>query len=285
MEERKDYPFRAWHSASRQMFFVTTISFVKEQIFGKSTTGINIIVDQLKNFVLMEWAGVYDKNNKAIYEGDLVWNETLGSWGLIVYEPSMFVVKYPGNVNIIITGPRIFDTHKRDLEIRGNMFQNADLLGGGDNVENQDQTQTPAPEAPAETPAPAEAPASDPAAPEAMPPEGEAPAPEATPAEETPPAPAEEAPVDPAPAPAEETPAEAPAPEAPPEDPLDAVRGNIHAALVALRARRDEVQGTFGGRELSHAITLLEDVGMWVNRSAFADEPYDPRQKMKKADE
>lgn len=267
--ETKNYPFRAWHKPSSQLFHVTTISFVKEQVFGKSVKGIAIIVDQLKNFILMEWAGVYDKNEKPIYEGDLVWNSTLNTWGLIVYEPSMFVVKYPGNVNIILTGPRVFDVNKRDLEIRGNMFENADLLRGGDNVDNQDPNQNPAPADPA-------APAPEPAAPEAAQSADAtpAPAPEAAPAE----APAPETP----PAPAEATPE--PAPEVP-ADPLDAVRENINAALVALRAERDAKAGTFGGRELSHAITLLEDVGMWVNRSAFANEPYDPRQKLKKADE
>lgn len=62
----------------------------------------------------------------------------------------------------------------------------------------------------------------------------------------------------------------------------DKARVLLDEALQLLREDRSlrEVAKQTGGRELSHAITLIEDGCMNMIRSLFADKPYTPLQRL-----
>jgi uncharacterized phage protein (TIGR01671 family) len=244
---------RAWHPNTKQLYDVTTISFVREILFGKGRKNGVALSDSLENFVIMEWTGVKDKQNVPIFDGDIVINEDYPVYGIVVFEPGLFVIKYPDNVDILLNNPRNIELLKNKIQVLGNVYENLNILRGGEDKMDNQPTTEPAPVVPVE-PVPAVV------------------ADTATPAP---------------------TPAVEPAPVVPTSEPavgadvsdnrVELVRERLNDVLVLLREELESKNRGVGARELATALTYLETGCMWVNRSQFADAPYDPRQKLVKA--
>jgi len=253
---------RAWHPSAKRMYDVTTISFVKEMLWGKCISDNTTIADRLQNFVLMEWTGIKDKKNVPIFDGDIIWNDDYPIYGIVIHEPGLFVIKYPDNVNLLLNNPRGIQEQKLKLEVKGNVYQNLDILKGGEVIKMDNQPAQPV--QPTTEPAPVAPVVAQPATP----------APEPQPAQ-------------PVPAPVQAgtlAQPEATAADKPVQTRIELARERLNDALVLLREELEAKNRGVGARELAHAITLIEDGCMNMNRSQFADIPYDPRLKLKKAE-
>lgn len=81
-----------------------------------------------KDFNLMQYTGLKDKNNKEIYEGDIVKLRANHGIGVIKYsdEWGAFVVEYIKPRPLVVLG---MSYYKEDIEVIGNIYENPELLG------------------------------------------------------------------------------------------------------------------------------------------------------------
>lgn len=73
-------------------------------------------------FEIMQYVGLKDKNDKKIFEGDIV-KDLLGDVGVVVYSTKHSAFEVKGWEN----GYRFW--HDIDIEVIGNVFDNKELLG------------------------------------------------------------------------------------------------------------------------------------------------------------
>lgn len=81
-----------------------------------------------KDLKIMQYTGLKDKNNKEIYEGDILFESFGEKYYKVVFENGSFRAEFEGD----------FEEHSFDLidvvaqgcEIVGNIYENPELLGG-----------------------------------------------------------------------------------------------------------------------------------------------------------
>ena len=128
----RDYKFRAWDTESEMWLQITAFD-TKESRESDGYTLEGVFHDGdyagYEGIVLMQWTGLYDRNGKEIYEGDIAksgkrlfvakWNDDIASF---VWEPLDGESSYPCfNVGTV-----------KNMEIVGNVFENPELLEGED---------------------------------------------------------------------------------------------------------------------------------------------------------
>lgn len=80
---------------------------------------------------LMQFSGILDKNQKPIYEGDIVNDEDCGN-GIVVFQSGCFFMMYGEDVNMEFLGLKKDDfgrlQAKRTVEIVGNVYDHPQLI-------------------------------------------------------------------------------------------------------------------------------------------------------------
>lgn len=129
--------FRAWHKTWEKIWKVRRIRFdddgnVTTVLFTGKDFGVNATIDKI---VLMQSTGLFDKNGKDIFEGDIlkVANND-SSWFEVVkydHDKAMFISK---EVNLKYEVPEtplydLFSPYLFKVEVIGNIWENRDLLG------------------------------------------------------------------------------------------------------------------------------------------------------------
>jgi uncharacterized phage protein (TIGR01671 family) len=114
--------FRAWDKENKEMFNTGTgFNDVPEEIKIESVKR-KIKISSVK-FILMQYTGLKDKNEKEIYEGDVV--KDVGIIGEIIYVECSFRINPEGNKKIEFTESLL---NYDNLEVIGNIHENPELL-------------------------------------------------------------------------------------------------------------------------------------------------------------
>ncbi len=118
--------FRIWDTLREEFLSAGTISIV---IHRGKTPKINILLDGIMDitedsrFIIMQYTGVNDKNNKEIYDGDILKCEAQNYIGKVWFSNGSFMTDCEGFSNHLIN-----QTNSDDFEKIGNIYQNSKLL-------------------------------------------------------------------------------------------------------------------------------------------------------------
>ena len=132
----REIKFRAWLKYGKEIVDVEEIDFMNEVINYIDNDYENneqeIIGAYFENIELIQYTGLKDKNNKEIYEGDIVKLRANHGIGVIKYsdEWGAFVVEYIKSRPLAVLG---MNYYKEDIEILGNIYENPELLGENNN--------------------------------------------------------------------------------------------------------------------------------------------------------
>lgn len=128
----REIKFRAWLKYGKEIVDVEEIDFMNEVINYIDNDYENneqeIIGAYFENIELMQYTGLKDKNNKEIYEGDIVKLRSNHGIGVIKYydEWGAFIVEYIKPRPLAVLG---MNYYKEDIEVLGNIYENPELLG------------------------------------------------------------------------------------------------------------------------------------------------------------
>ena len=119
-KKMREIKFRAWDKLNKEMFNVEIMDFQKRQVY-KDTVSYR----KFEDIELMQYTGLKDKNNKEIYEGDIVTLHNSRYRIIFNSEEARFVLK---DVFFEMDIPFTNNNNKR-IEVIGNIYENSELLG------------------------------------------------------------------------------------------------------------------------------------------------------------
>ena len=119
----RDIKFRVWDNERNVMFNSKSVDIDffegKIEITSDTIRYDEVYTDEIKDFELMQYVGCKDKNNKEIYEGDIV--KTKEHIGQIIYSKGMFFIDVKGDFYLPIYNVSEF------MEVIGNIYENPEL--------------------------------------------------------------------------------------------------------------------------------------------------------------
>ena len=123
----REIKFRAWLKEEKIMGEVLGIDILHKEIFFSNEDANCYEHTDFKDIELMQYTGLKDKNNKEIYEGDIVKLRANHGIGVVKYydEWGAFVIEYIKPRPLAVLG----NYYKENIEILGNIYENPELLG------------------------------------------------------------------------------------------------------------------------------------------------------------
>lgn len=124
----REIKFRAWHKGKKIMGEVLGIDILHKEIFFSNEDADCYEHTDFKDIELMQYTGLKDKNEKEIYEGDIVKLRANHGIGVVKYydEWGAFVIEYIKPRPLAVLG---INYYKENIEILGNIYENPELLG------------------------------------------------------------------------------------------------------------------------------------------------------------
>lgn len=133
--------YRAWDKEYKEMVHVNALVF-DEQVIKATYQNGNIVKEDVKNYELMQSTGLFDKNGKEIFEGDIlkVANNDSSWFEVVKYDhnKAMFISK---EMNLKYEVPEtplydLFSPYLFKVEVIGNILEDGDLIDGKKANEN-----------------------------------------------------------------------------------------------------------------------------------------------------
>lgn len=127
--ENSRYKFRAWDG--NKMHYPSSCEIGISGVNGKTCIAFQSNGGYITTAYIMQFTGLYDRNGKEIYEGDIVnggcYNGSF-AYGKVVFENGKFISLPIGKFM------EFYDDRLSKMEIIGNIYQNPELLGGQNEV-------------------------------------------------------------------------------------------------------------------------------------------------------
>ena len=125
----REIKFRAWVKEKKAIFEVVLIDYVTKKVtYLLERVGhlLSIRDAKFNDVELMQYTGLKDKNNKEIYEGDILFESFGEKYYKVIFENGGFRAEFNGD----------FEDHSFDLidvvaqgcEIVGDIYENPELM-------------------------------------------------------------------------------------------------------------------------------------------------------------
>ena len=115
----REIKFRAWDKLNKEMFNVEIMDFQERKVYRDTVSYC-----KFENIELMQYTGLKDRNNKEIYEGDIIFLH--GSKYKVIFktEGARFVLRN-NEFELEIT---FINNNNERMEIIGNIYENPELM-------------------------------------------------------------------------------------------------------------------------------------------------------------
>ena len=122
--------FKAWDKVRTKMYDSVFYSYHRQTGIMNLSTEFGVLNFSERNaFELMQYTGLKDKNNKEIYEGDIIKIPNSEMYSRVFFEKGCFMIenyhkiciKFRGKIEVICSNPL-------SNEVIGNIHQNPELL-------------------------------------------------------------------------------------------------------------------------------------------------------------
>lgn len=126
----RELKFRVWDTKNKQFLSQSSEYYHIGDITGIPYT-LNEILNKLDRFVVQQFTGLYDKNKKPIYEGDIIKYTRLIEKERRIVELFSFIKFQDAKFGFDLTGfnDMFYDlSDEPDFEVVGNIFENSELL-------------------------------------------------------------------------------------------------------------------------------------------------------------
>ena len=126
----REIKFRAWHKEKKEMIDNARPDFFCKQLHylcGNSAGGQDVLGVSTEDIELMQYTGLKDKNEKEIYEGDILSDGNNDKPYKVIFENGSFRAEFEGDFEEYSFD--LIDVVAQGCEIVGNIYENPELLG------------------------------------------------------------------------------------------------------------------------------------------------------------
>ena len=128
----REIKFRAWVKEKKAIFEVILIDYVTKKVsYLLERVGHLLSIRDAKFYdvELMQYTGLKDKNNKEIYEGDILFESFGERYYKVVFENGSFKAEVEGDFEEYSFD--LIDVVAQSCEVVGNIYENPELIIGG----------------------------------------------------------------------------------------------------------------------------------------------------------
>jgi len=119
----REFEFRAWLTKYNKMVNIYSWN-IWQEYFMCSEYDSEFYLDETP---IMQYTGLKDKNNKEIYEGDILFESFGEKYYKVVFENGSFKAEFKGDFEEYSFD--LIDVVEQGCEVVGNIYENAELLG------------------------------------------------------------------------------------------------------------------------------------------------------------
>ena len=126
----REIKFRAWLKEKKEMIDNARPNFFCKHLHylcDNSSGGQDVLGVSTEDIELMEYTGLKDKNNKEIYEGDILSDGNNDKPYKVIFENESFRAEFEGDFEEYSFD--LIDVVAQGCEIVGNIYENPELLG------------------------------------------------------------------------------------------------------------------------------------------------------------
>ena len=117
----REIKFRAWDKLNKEMFNVESINFQERRVYKDVVSYRNF-----NDIELMQYTGLKDKNNKEIYEGDILSDGNDEKPYKVIFENGSFRAEFEGDFEEYSFD--LIDIVAQGCEVVGNIYENSELI-------------------------------------------------------------------------------------------------------------------------------------------------------------
>lgn len=122
----REIKFRVWHKGKKIISEVFGIDILHKEIFFSNDDVDYCEISDFKYIELMEYTGLKDKNNKEIYEGDILFESFGEKYYKVVFENGSFRAEFEVDFEEYYFD--LIDVVAQNCEVVGNIYENPELI-------------------------------------------------------------------------------------------------------------------------------------------------------------